>query len=91
MIQPPKYKFKTFNKTTRKFLLAIIRKTTLNFPELPRQLGFDATEEAIIGLIDKGFIKVIEKTINGEEHFALAIYNINKHKYKIIGTDEEVD
>lgn len=91
MIQIPKYKFDELDKNARQLALAVIRHSVLHSPDLVRELGFDCTEEAIISLIDKGLIKIVEKNINGEEHFALAFYHLKKGKYFVINSDEEVE
>lgn len=91
MIQIPKYKFNQLDKISRKLVLAVIRHTVLNSPQMVRELGFDCTEEAIISLLDKGLVKVVEKTIDGESYVALAFYHLKTGKYFVVNSREEVD
>ena len=90
MIVAPKCKFKNFSKEERQFVLAIIRHYTLELPELVSQFGFDSTEETFIKLIDKGLIKIVEKEIDGELNYSLAVYDFIKFRYNVFGTDEAI-
>jgi predicted nucleic acid-binding protein len=78
MIEKPKILFKNLQGNSKILLLAIIREFSKN---VCSELGLEATEEAMINLIDEGFLKICT---DEEDNFWLELYDFSIEDYRKI-------
>lgn len=77
MIIKPSCKIQDLNGDARKLMLMLVR----NFSRpVSKLFGLETTEEAIIELINEGFLRVC----SDEENFWLEIYDMPTQKYRPI-------
>lgn len=78
MITKPNRKINDLTGESRKLILTLIRSFSKNTGSY---LGLEATEEAMIELIDNGFLKICS---DENDNFWLEIYDIEANIYKSI-------
>lgn len=74
----PKVKIKDLEGNEKKIMLLVIRYLC---QPISKYMGIDATEEAVIDLIDNGTLKVCLEDVDGSKKYVFYVYDEDKEKY----------